>query len=136
MELGDFEGLWQFTRHVANGMGPDAEVTGTVRFVPCADGLQLIEEGEMRLPGQAPMRAARRYHWTAADQGIDVFFDDGRYFHRIDAGLQVAGHHDCPPDLYDVAYDFSAWPVWQAVWTVRGPRKSYVMTTDYVRSSV
>ena len=43
--------------------------------------------------------------------------------------------HLCAPDRYEVAYDFTAWPHWSATWTVEGPRKDYVMTSQTIRRS-
>lgn len=61
-----------------------------------------------------------------------MFFDDGRPFHRFCLAQKAEGSdHPCGDDLYRVAYDFSDWPHWQAVWTVVGPRKDYTSTTRY-----
>ena len=60
------------------------------------------------------MRAERRYLWRDGGAGtIEVFFDDGRFFHRFDAEDHVPGAtHACDPDAYRVRYDFRAWPRW------------------------
>ena len=63
---------------------------------------------------------------------IHVFFDDMRPFHALPAGAdRHETTHLCGPDLYEVAYDFTGWPRWRAVWRVGGPRKDYTMTSDY-----
>ena len=91
------------------------------------------EEGWLALPGGgAPLRATRRYLWAADAAWLEVRFEDGRPFHTVP--LDVArpeAAHDCAPDVYRVAYDFADWPRWRAVWRVTGPRKDYVMTSDY-----
>jgi len=87
----------------------------------------------LRLDQQAPIRAERRYLWGPGDAGcIEVTFEDGRAFHRIDPAVPKA-RHDCAPDIYEVTYDFTDWPRWQSRWTVTGPNKAYVMTSDYTR---
>ena len=131
VRLKDFEGAWAIDRRVENAVGPDARFAGVARFVPGEGGLVLTEEGEMTVPGLTPMRATRRYLWREAAEGIDVFFDDGRYFHHIGTGSVVEAAHDCAPDVYRVSYDFTGWPRWQAVWQVSGPRKAYRMTSVY-----
>ncbi|WP_136637551.1 DUF6314 family protein [Pseudooceanicola onchidii] len=133
MDLNDFEGLWRIDRRITNAVGPDAVFTGTARFTARDDGLLMEEEGEMRMDGAPPMRASRRYLWRAAATGIDVFFDDGRYFHHIAPDTRPADRHDCAPDLYRVSYDFSGWPVWSSVWRVTGPRKDYAMHSHFTR---
>jgi len=131
MRLADFQGDWRLERVITNAVGPDAVFSGQAQFLPQADGLKLLESGEMRMEGQAPMRAERVYLWREGATGIEVFFDDGRFFHHISGGERPEAHHDCAPDVYDVAYDFSLWPTWTAVWQVKGPRKDYRMESRY-----
>ncbi|WP_407496557.1 DUF6314 family protein [Pseudooceanicola sp. MF1-13] len=131
MKLSDFAGRWIITRKVINAVGPDARFDGVAEFAGGEGGLILTERGEMRMQGATPMVASRVYHWRESPDGIDVFFDDGRFFHHISGGEQPEAHHDCAPDVYDVAYDFSHWPTWSAVWQVTGPRKDYRMESRY-----
>ena len=92
-----------------------------------SDGLDYVEEGILTLPNAQTMRATRAYRW---DADLSVFFDDGRPFHQVptDGGTAV---HICTPDTYRATYDFEAWPHWQAVWVVTGPKKDYSMTSRY-----
>lgn len=131
MRLEDFEGSWQIDRQIANAVGPDARFMGVAVFAPDAAGLVLEERGEMRVEGQAPLQATRRYHWRQGAAGIEVCFDDGRFFHLIEPGGRVQARHDCAPDLYLVTYDFNAWPRWSSTWVVSGPRKDYRMDSLY-----
>ena len=61
-----------------------------------------------------------------------VDYADGRPFHEFDPARPRAAHW-CDPDDYRVRYDFTRWPLWRAEWEVRGPRKDYLMMTDYRR---
>ena len=133
MKLADFEGRWLVNRRIENAVGPDASFQGAVDFIPDDAGLMMREVGEMAVDGQPPLRATRDYRWCDADDGIDVYFDDGRFFHRIGQGACPEDRHDCAPDLYRVTYDFSAWPEWTSLWRVTGPRKDYVMRTRFSR---
>ena len=130
--LQDFLGFWRLERVIVPAQGPAARFTGQARFTPEGAALRYHEEGELTLPGAAPMRAERRYLWRAEGEEIAVFFDDGRPFHRFSPAAPAA-HHWCDPDDYRVSYDFAAWPAWSAEWRVKGPRKDYTMRSEYRR---
>ncbi len=132
-----FAGRWRLRREIEDfAAGHLARFTGTAVFSPEEGGaLALTEEGTLRLPGAAPLKASRRYLWRPGQGGaIEILFEDGRPFHVIAPGLKPEAEHLCPPDLYRVAYDFTAWPDWRAVWRVKGPRKDYRMTSRYTRA--
>lgn len=132
--LADFCGSWSLTRRIEDARAQEVlHLTGTVRFTRNAHGLTCNEEGTLIRPGQPPMTATRRYLWRQDEERILVLFADGRPFHMFVPGQRASAKHDCEPDTYAVDYDFSAWPIWHAVWTVRGPRKDYVMRSDYRR---
>lgn len=133
--LEDFAGRWCLTRRIEDRRaGVSGQFCGVATFVADADGLTLRESGTLSYGGAAPMQAERRYLWRAEGAGIAVFFADGRPFHWFSAAKPRA-HHDCAPDRYDVAYDFSAWPRWQSRWAVSGPRKEYVMVSFFERGA-
>lgn len=145
-----FEGRAEFAP-----AGPDS---------PAADGLVhggLIyeETGVLHLPDAAPMQASRRYLWRkagpgpGAGPGIAVYFPDGRFFHAFGVPPEGAAPHEvaagsgaafsvveathwCDPDDYHVRYDFAHWPAWRAEWRVKGPRKDYVMLSEYRRDGI
>jgi hypothetical protein len=134
MRLLSFAGVWQLERVIEDVRAArTGRLTGEARFEPDADGLAYAEEGTLVFPGAAPVRASRRYLWRDGGAGtIDVWFEDGRFFHRFDAEDPApAATHDCPPDLYRVRYDFRDWPRWQAEWRVTGPRKDYGIFTRF-----
>lgn len=134
-DLDAFAGRWRIARQIDDRRaGQMARFDGEVVFMPEGPGLRYEETGVMHLPGQPPMQATRRYDWRPGAGGIEVFFDDGRFFHTIGPGAQPRARHECAPDLYRVAYDFTGWPLWRAVWQVSGPRKDYEMVTRYARA--
>lgn len=129
--LADFEGVWTLNRRIEDRRaGLTGQLDGQASFDAGQGGLILTETGSLRYGDGAPLQAERRYLWRSEAGGIAVFFDDERPFHWFSAEATNA-NHDCPPDLYHVQYDFSAWPVWTARWQVTGPRKDYVMTSRY-----
>lgn len=107
---------------------------GTAQLTGDDSAVIYHEQGQL-LTGQGPgLAASRRYNWRLEGSDIAVDFDDGRPFHRFDPmGATASASHDCPPDRYEVRYDFTAWPVWSTRWQVMGPRKDYGMDTTYRR---
>ncbi len=127
-QLSDFAGTWLLEREIAHADGTRATFRGDAVFRQEGPGvLRYEEEGQLHLPTGQTMRATRAYRW---EEGLMVFFEDGRPFHQIPTAGGSA-RHLCPPDTYDVNYDFSDWPRWQAIWDVTGPKKAYNMISRY-----
>lgn len=131
--LGDFAGEWALSRQIADAKyGQNGKMIGKVSFAARDGGLIYRETGQLTLAAGAVMQAERSYLWDADDTGIVVRFADGAPFHRFDPVGQVQGTaHLCGDDWYNVTYDFTAWPNWQAKWVVTGPRKDYTSVTRY-----
>ncbi|MEL7093446.1 MAG: DUF6314 family protein [Pseudomonadota bacterium] len=129
--LADFAGRWRLSRAIAPVGQPEAQFEGVAEWVPDAEGrLAYAESGLLRVPGQAEMRAERRYTWDAE---LNVWFEDGRFFHTVPAAGGKAEHW-CDPDWYHVDYRFGSWPVFEVEWRVSGPRKDYVSVSRYARA--
>ncbi|MFT6452010.1 MAG: hypothetical protein ACJA06_001498 [Halocynthiibacter sp.] len=149
-ELSEFLGPWRLLREITDfSGGPMGRMSGTARFdlagpadliegAVLAGDVVLRESGTLRLGDGAAMAAQRSYIWRAMGDQIAVLFEDGRDFHHFERGaVRPEAHHDCPPDIYDVRYEFAGWPgAWRAIWRVRGPRKDYESRTDFTRESV
>lgn len=136
MQLQSFAGRWHIARSIEDvRAGRTGRFEGAAVLAPDPDGLAYREEGTLAFPGSPPMQATRAYLWRDGGNGtVDVFFEDGRFFHRFDAEEpQPGATHDCPPDLYRARYDFRRWPRWTAEWRVTGPRKDYAMVSTYTR---
>ncbi len=133
MVLDDFAGEWVLTRQITDAKyGQNGEMQGAAIFSPKNGGLLYRETGTLTLNTGAAMQAERSYLWDTDTTGIAVRFADGSPFHRFDAVGQAQGtSHLCGDDWYNVIYDFTAWPNWQAKWVVKGPRKDYVSVTQY-----
>lgn len=128
--LEDFAGAWIVRREITGS--ESAVFAGDARFTPDAAGLAYTERGALRIGGR-DLVAERRYHWRLAEGRIEVAFADGRPFHGFRPATRAEAQHDCPPDHYRVFYDFAAWPAWQTVWRVTGPRKALCLVTEYRR---
>ena len=132
-QLGDFRGIWALTRQIVQANGPEGRFTGQAVFSPEGAGLRYRETGQLVLAGAAALQAERSYLWAAEGAQIVVRFADGRDFHRFDPAVAKAAHW-CDPDDYTVRYDFASWPDWSSEWRVTGPRKDYVMISQYTRT--
>ncbi|MEO9685293.1 MAG: DUF6314 family protein [Tateyamaria sp.] len=128
--LADFIGAWDIARKIVPAHGPSAEFAGQGVWTPTATGAEYAETGVLTMPGATPMTAERRYVWG---QDLSVYFDDGRFFHRVPACGGTATHF-CDPDTYGVEYDFEGWPTFTVSYAVHGPRKDYVMRSTYCRA--
>lgn len=125
--LRDFEGTWRLERLITHADGATARFEGQAIFAPQDDDLRYTEDGTLSLANSPGLRAIRCYVWHP---DLSVSFEDGRPFHTIPASGGSAVHV-CPPDTYRVEYTFNAWPRWQAVWEVSGPKKLYHMMSLY-----
>lgn len=65
---------------------------------------------------------------------MDVFFDDGRPFHRLDlsAGMDNP-EHPCSPDVYRGSFLVSGPDAWSYEWSVTGPAKDLLLTSELRR---
>lgn len=121
--LADLKGHWRLSRTIEDRRaGLTGHLEGTSNWLPDGTGLRQEETGMLRYGTAAPMRASRVYLWRETPEGLAVFFEDGRPFHRLAAG-HLADRHWCDPDTYDVTYDLAGWPQWAQIWHVTGPRK-------------
>lgn len=130
LKLEDFTGcLWAISRQIID-YTEDAKLTFTGRC-EVLDGWY-HESGQMVLADGKILSSARRYCWKACADGVNVHFDDGRFFHLIDlSNTAPKATHFCDPDDYAVSYDFTQWPVWTTLWLVKGMRKNYEMHSSY-----
>lgn len=98
---------------------------------------QYFETGKTILADGQNFLSSRTYLWKSAGQAIDSYFDDGLFFHRIDLTcVMPTARHCCGEDQYDIGYDFSNWPLWDAKCCVKGPRKDYEMHSYYSKVSI
>ena len=127
--LEDFAGVWELERDILHASGDTGHLSGRLDMRHQSWGLLYNETGTLTMGSAAPVTATRHYRWHT---GLEVHFEDGRFFHTVPAGGGEARHW-CAPDDYRVHYDFSDWPVWRTHWQVSGPRKNYQMFTRYSR---
>ncbi|MDK3074148.1 DUF6314 family protein [Sedimentitalea sp. JM2-8] len=126
----DFLGTWTVQREIVHRDGPVAQFHGTAVWEEAAGGMLYTERGLLGIAGHPAIAASRCYRWKP---NLTVWFDDGRFFHKVpQCGGPVS--HWCEPDQYDGYYDFGHWPDFRVTWRVAGPRKAYRMTSLYRRT--
>ncbi|MET3927104.1 DUF6314 family protein [Devosia sp. 2618] len=136
MTLNQLIGNWSFERSIS-GQG---QMTGTAVFSERPDGLlDYREVGQLQI-ANGSFAFNRSYLYQVRADGFEVFFDEAppRLFQRVDLtetahGLTGSGHHLCPPDIYDSRYEFHLPNRFLIVHAVDGPRKAYVIRTEFKR---
>jgi hypothetical protein len=122
--------------------------TGVVRFTATDDdgGLRFREEGTVSwasVPGGPAGRpftapASREYllRPTGAPDTLDMFFPDGRPFHRMGFGPRNnQDQHWCDPDVYRVSYTRTGPDEFRYQWDVTGPAKDQLLTSVLRRAA-
>ncbi|WP_308113916.1 DUF6314 family protein [Arthrobacter sp. ISL-30] len=126
-------GAWLAERTMLDrATGSRGTFTGVVTFTETPDGgLLLREEGTMHWPSHSGP-ASREYVLRPSDQpqAMDVFFRDGRPFHRMSfAPEDRHDRHWCDPDTYRVSYTWEGPQEFSYAWDVQGPAKDLLLQT-------
>jgi hypothetical protein len=132
-----FRGNWHLRRRLKLDMKPVGKARGQARFVPAQGGLLYREEVRLDLAGYGG-NANRDYFYSLAQRGMaDVFFNDGRPFHRLDLrdGRFRVEHH-CGMDTYRGSFRVLDAFRWAVCWRASGPHKKFRTVTLYERQSV
>lgn len=137
-DLGAYlSGTWEIERAlVDHASGQVGTLRGTATFIPTSEGaLRHEEHGELSW-GLHHGSASRAWSLVPAGGpgGFDVYFEDGRFFHRLDlrTGSWTA-EHLCGDDVYAGSFWIETNEGWAYSWTVIGPRKRLELTTRLTR---
>ena len=128
--LKHLEGHWNFTREIRHVGGQVDLVDGTAGFERRGDAYLYNEVGTLRVADKE-FRAERQYIWREEGDFIQIYFKDMRPFHGFSL-VNLNANHFCDPDQYMVDYQFEKFS-WRSKWNVSGPKKAYVMITDYIK---
>ncbi len=137
-------GNWTVDRTLLDrATGSRGTFTGVVRFTDTDDGgLRFREEGTVHWTpaGAAPFTgpASREYLLkpSATPDTMDMFFPDGRPFHRVGFGAQHnRDTHWCDPDTYRVGYTRVGPDEFHYRWDVTGPAKDLLLESVLHRSA-
>ena len=79
-------------------------------------------------------------HWPTeiklkrAEKRLDIAFDDGRFFHRVDLSSGAdAFVHGCAPDTYSGSWAIYSPDQFTVRWTIEGPAKRIAIGSNYRR---
>ncbi|WP_245828037.1 DUF6314 family protein [Sinomonas mesophila] len=130
-------GTWDVERSLTDrATGARGSFAGTVAFEPTDDGgLRQSESGTLRW-GTHEGPAEREYVWaaTGSPAAMDVFFPDGRPFHRADLARGACdSDHWCSPDDYRVRYEALGPDELRYTWDVHGPAKDLLLESTLRR---
>ncbi len=135
--LASLEGRWLMARNIVHDDGRCDVFDGECVFHRSGPRLVQDETGVLtQARGGAALKATRRYVWSQSEGRVDIAFGDMRPFHSVPLGVVTyETTYLCPPDRYEVSYDFTGFPRWSSVWNVMGPRKDYRMETQFSRTA-
>ena len=149
-------GRWSLTRQMTDLTGGGhGSLTGTADFT----SLGTAEAAVLRSAGHDAAAGLRQHEsgrltWTDSDGAVrdgtavrtylllptdhaaamDVFFDDGRPFHRLDLRTgSWQATHACAPDDYGLDFQVVSADRIDYRWRVRGPAKDLVLTSRLIR---
>ena len=133
-------GSWAQTRVIT----PGGAYVGQASFAPLGAGiLRYSENGIITLAGGGRLQASRRYAFKLEAGRIAVYFEEAppRLFHVLqfkpgtgtETSMIAVAEHRCGDDGYHSTYAMHAPDHFTVTHRVAGPRKGYVMTTDYRR---
>ena len=144
-------GRWQIMRDIkhANTHGENARFTGFAVVTKVENSLlQYRETGLLALASGQTLTAQRAYFYKLVDKTLVIFYADGAQIgqefvalnfsmpkdsgHK-DSCLHACAQHLCGEDHYDVTFRLTLPTAFSTFIIVHGPRKSYVMTTQYER---
>ncbi|MGN6405015.1 DUF6314 family protein [Sinomonas sp.] len=138
-------GTWTVQRSLLDrATGARGSFSGLLTFTDTDDDGALLqrESGTIRW-GQHEGPATREYVWrpTSESDTMDVFFPDGRFFHRVSLSAEPASpgsagaeaEHWCAPDTYRVSYEVVGPDELRYEWDVMGPAKDLLLTTVLAR---
>ncbi len=131
-------GTWVQERVIA----PGGTYAGTASFKPIGAGvLAYAESGFITLGDGGALQASRRYVFKLEAPAIACYFDETpqHLFHVLHFAVDPSGQfaavadHRCGDDDYHSTYTWRSPDAFMVTHRVAGPRKGYMMTTDYLR---
>lgn len=124
-----FEGKWHVRRRICDALSGRVSLFKGVALI----SLHRFEEnGVLSLEGDE-ISGRRVYLLAWSRDSVAVSFGDSRLFVRLNFSSPQRVEHRCGEDIYRGALVFGARDGWMETWAVRGPRKSYLSASRYLR---
>ncbi|MEN3931803.1 DUF6314 family protein [Microvirga sp. W0021] len=131
-------GQWQLQRLGWIGTGEGKRqimrMSGQAEITETDDGLLFSERGVMHFD-EYHGSAERQYLFRPVNPTtMQVFFDDGRYFHEMAfSGKRADVYHMCMPDDYSGRYRILDQDSWCLNWRIIGPHKNSLISSRFQR---
>lgn len=136
-DLSDYEGAWSLHRQSTDG----AEMLGQATITRDNEHYLYEESGELTLPTGERLLFNRTYCWVGDGATLRIFFDRAcrnLFLHLIPVFDRTnyigRASHKCGDDFYDAEFTFEGGQAFRTTYSVSGPRKDYVLTSEYRRS--
>ena len=136
-----FSGTWKVSRTL--NAKPFLEGDAVFRPVPGTDLVHYREEGSVHHPNGFSGSAFREYYFAMHPGGFRIFFDrEGRKefntvtLKPVGGCIQGNGTHECGRDIYRSQYLFEDGKSWQWINRVKGPKKDYVLHSEFRRPNL
>jgi len=131
------KGSWQLTRLIGDYANQETgQFVGRAEFVGDLERLEYHESGAVKL-GHFRGDATRAYQFTFPKPHVAfVKYPDGKPFFVLECvNQQGFCQHHCGDDNYQGRLRIINDHEWQMTWVVRGPKKSYLLESHYLRAN-
>lgn len=136
-DLSVYEGAWSFHRQSTDG----TVMLGQATIGSEHDHYLYEESGELTLPTSQRLLFNRTYYWVGDGAALLIYFDRSRSnlfltLRPVFDGTNYVGSalHQCGDDTYDAEFTFDGGQAFRTMYSVSGPRKDYILTSEYRRS--
>ena len=137
----DFIGNWKISRYISDALACSKSFYfGEAVILQEGSNYRYNECGKLKIANGVPLFAKQSYLWKPVELDVfDICFKNGRSFHRLDlkgacGESTFCAEHLCIADLYKISYNFSEFPFWYSVCSVKGPKKFYKISSFFRRS--
>ncbi len=129
-------GTWSFRRTIS-GAGTIEGIAVFAKSPGVINRLSYREDGVFDLKGQVH-KVYKDYIYRYENEGISVYFDDGRHFHTLEFTnsqfpLVATADHHCVCDLYKAVYTFFHEKSFRVCYDVKGPKKAFTIETNFTK---
>ena len=131
-------GTWVIDREIVDSLdGAAGSFRGTADFAPEGDSWSWIEAGSLQWAEEMHKAGRRLLVAVRPDVPcvVDVAFDDGRFFHRVDLSSGSDTFvHGCAADTYNGTWTVDSADRFRLTWDVEGPAKEITIRSIYSRA--
>jgi hypothetical protein len=124
------KGTWKITKT----LGDLGIASGEAKIIPNQEGYLHYREDVLITINNSEVKGYKEYLYSMKDDVLSKHFTDLNLFYHLNLGQYSAtGHHQCSEDHYDASYAFLADNSFTLEYKVHGPKKDYIISTEFVR---